>query len=183
MPPRRVRVNGRPGTPVAAPVSRARARERAPHLRPVPADAATAATLAAAPTRPVRGGTTRNVIGAPAAPATKTATFKKLRTPAMPKVQLGAFPLRRITRVVYNDAVDGWIVRTPAPSIAEVFNFEYAVPGDYAPFRVWCKVYTRSLGVLFASAFDGAKWVLIHPVRGPLAMLGAAAAITVPQFI
>jgi hypothetical protein len=148
--------------------ARARTRTRTSHLSAVPAGA----TAAAPTSRPVRGSA--RPAAAPTSRPAATKAAKRSRT--MPRINVSAAPLRTVGRVLYRDTVDGWIVRTPAPSIAEVWNFEYAVPGDWAPFRIWCKVWTRTAGTLVAATLDGIKWVLIHPVRGPLAIGGGGAA-------
>lgn len=89
---------------------------------------------------------------------------------------------RQIGRVAYLDAADSWIVRDSTPSIKQVWQADYSVtvPGGYAPFRYWCKTY-RYPAVAAAAVFDSAKWMLIHPVRGPLFIstvgAGIAAAI------
>jgi hypothetical protein len=100
----------------------------------------------------------------------------------MPKIQVGGW-LRHAGRVFYRDAADGWLMQGRTLSVAEVAQLRYAVPGDWKPFRLWCTFYTRSLGPIFAAVLDGAKFTLIHPVRGPLAGAGTAAAIIVPHFI
>ncbi|MEU0078496.1 hypothetical protein ABZY58_11420 [Micromonospora tulbaghiae] len=76
---------------------------------------------------------------------------------------------RRVGRVMYRDAADSWIVRESTPSIRQVWRTDYAALAsvDSAPLRVWCRFW-RYPAVLFASGLDGAKWFLIHPVRGPL---------------
>lgn len=93
----------------------------------------------------------------------------------MPRVKVSAAPLRRAARVVYRDTVDGWIVQNRTLSIGEVWNISYAVPGDWAPFRLWCTFYTRTVGTFCAAALDSAKWFLIHPVRGPITVMLATA--------
>jgi hypothetical protein len=187
MPGARIRVTGRPAArpetgAAADPRARTSARERASHLRVVP-DAATAAPAA----RPTRGGTARHRLdattAAPAASTSRTAAFKKARsraaTAAGARVKVPGNPFR----IVYRDAVDGWIFQGRTLSLVEVAQLQYAVPGDWAPFRIWCTVYTRSLGPFFAGVLDAAKFVLIHPVRGPIAGLGTAAAVIAPHLI
>lgn len=183
--PRRVRVV-RP-TPVSAPVAdtraRTRASTRAPYLRPVP----DAGPVAEPAPRPTRGGTAGRVdLGATTAPARgRTAAAKaaaKARAASMPKLQVG-HRLRLFGRVFYRDAADGWLMQGRTLSVAEVAQLRYAVPGDWGPFRIWCTVYTRSVGPVVAAILDGAKWVLIHPVRGPLAGAGTAAALIAPHVI
>jgi hypothetical protein len=85
---------------------------------------------------------------------------------------------RRMGRVMYLDAADSWIVRDSTPSIRQVWAADYtaAVPGDYAPFRFWCRGY-RYPAVAFAALLDSAKWLLIHPVRGPLFLTAVGAGI------
>ena len=82
--------------------------------------------------------------------------------------------VRSWVRVVYLDAADSWIVSERSPSIREVWNADYTVPGDYAPFRTWCRVY-RYPAVVAAVVLDGIKWTLVHPVRGPLAIAATTA--------
>jgi hypothetical protein len=96
------------------------------------------------------------------------------RAAALPRPT--AAPLRRAVRVVYRDTVDGWIVQNRTLSMGEVFTMQYAVPGDWKPFRIWCTVYTRTFGTLSAALLDGAKWLLIHPVRGPITVTLSTAA-------
>lgn len=86
---------------------------------------------------------------------------------------------RQVGRVMYRDAADSWIVRESTPSIRQVWSTDYAALAsvDWAPFRVWCRFW-RYPAVFFASATDGAKFFLIHPVRGPL-FIGAVAGGTV----
>jgi hypothetical protein len=173
--PRRVRVVGRPGsTAHTAPApARARTRERAQHLRPV-RDGETAATVAAPAARPVRGGTSHRVATAPttatSAPSVtvRAKAAAKARTKSLPKIRISAAPLRRLARVMYRDTVDGWIVQNRTLSMGEVFHLNYAVPGDWKPFRIWCTFYTRTFGTFVAAVLDGAKFLLIHPVRGPI---------------
>lgn len=87
---------------------------------------------------------------------------------------------RRISRVMYRDAADSWIVRDSTPSIAQVWATDYAALAtvDYAPFRVWCRFY-RFPAVLFAAGLDSAKWMLIHPVRGPLFLTAVSVGVAV----
>ncbi|MEU7170281.1 hypothetical protein ABZ949_02170 [Micromonospora tulbaghiae] len=83
---------------------------------------------------------------------------------------------------MYLDAADSWIVRESTPSIRQVWATDYPALArvDYAPFRVWCRVY-KPAAVGSAAVLDSVKWLLIHPVRGPLFLsavgVGAAVAI------
>lgn len=183
--PRRVRVvRPQPASvPAADTRTRTRASTRTPYLRPVP----DAGPVAAPAARPTRGGTAGRVdLGAPATAApSRTAAAKakaRERVAAMPKVQMGT-RLRHVSRVLYRDTADGWLMQGRTLSVAEVAQLRYAVPGDWKPFQLWCTFYTRSFGPFFAAVLDGAKFVLIHPVRGPLAGAGAVAAVIVPHFI
>lgn len=88
---------------------------------------------------------------------------------------------RRVGRVMYLDAADSWIVRESTPSIRTVWRTDYsaAMPADFVPYRRWCRAY-RYPAVAAAAALDSVKWMLIHPVRGPLFIatsVGVAAAI------
>lgn len=87
---------------------------------------------------------------------------------------------RRVGRVMYLDAADSWIVRESTPSIRVVWRTDYsATTPEFAPYRRWCRAY-RYPAVAAAAALDSAKWMLIHPVRGPLFIatsVGVAAAI------
>jgi hypothetical protein len=135
-------------------------------------------TAPVAAPRPVRG--TRPVTAdAPAVEKTRSWTAPSI---SLPKVDVAA-PARHMVGVVYSDAVDGWIAQGRTLSIAEVAKARYAVPGDWAPFRIWTRLYTCSLGVLFAAVCDGVKWVFIHPVRGPVAGALTGGAITASYFI
>lgn len=75
----------------------------------------------------------------------------------------------RLVRVVYLDAADSWIVSDSTPSIKQVWRADYAAaaPGHWLPFVLWCKTY-RVLAVFLATLLDSLKWMLIHPLRGPL---------------
>ncbi|MEV1315406.1 hypothetical protein AB0J14_04895 [Micromonospora arborensis] len=87
---------------------------------------------------------------------------------------------RRIGRVMYLDAADSWIVRESTPSIRQVWATDYATLAtvDYAPFRVWCRAY-KPMAVGSAAVLDSVKWMLIHPVRGPLFLTATGAGIGV----
>jgi hypothetical protein len=100
----------------------------------------------------------------------------------MPTVAVAA-PARHVLSIVYSDVADGWIVQNRTLSIGEVWSVQYAVPGDWKPFQLWTRLYTRSFGVVFAAVLDGVKWTLIHPVRGPLAGLLTGGAVTASHFI
>lgn len=75
----------------------------------------------------------------------------------------------RLVRVAYLDAADSWIVSDSTPSIRAVWKTDYAAaaPAGWLPFVVWCKAY-RLPAVVLAAMLDSVKWMLIHPVRGPL---------------
>ncbi len=163
--PRRFTVAGRAA---ATEPARARTRVRAPHLTAVPADA----TAPARP-RPVRGGGAATTSSRPVAAKAATKAARRTRT-----MRLGAVPAGWL-RVVYTDSVDGWILNTSAPSIRQVAGFRYAVPGDWKPFRIWCQVWTKTVAPVAAGALDGVKWLLIHPVRGPIVIGSAATAFVV----
>lgn len=87
---------------------------------------------------------------------------------------------RRVGRVMYLDAADSWIVRESTPSIRVVWRTDYsATTPEFVPYQRWCRAY-RYPGIAFAAALDSMKWMLIHPVRGPLFIatsVGVAAAI------
>ncbi|MEV1013807.1 hypothetical protein AB0I89_23940 [Micromonospora sp. NPDC049801] len=85
---------------------------------------------------------------------------------------------RRIGRVMYLDAADSWIVREATPSIRQVWATDYAALAtiDYLPFRLWCRGY-RYAAVSSAAVLDGVKWMLIHPVRGPLFLTATGAGV------
>lgn len=86
---------------------------------------------------------------------------------------------RRIARVMYLDAADSWIVHEQSPSLRTVWATDYAaaVPGGYAPFRYWCQAW-KPVAIAVTVLFDGPKWLLIHPVRGPFTLTLTGAAIT-----
>jgi len=79
---------------------------------------------------------------------------------------------------MYLDAADSWIVRESTPSIRQVWATNYAALAtvDYAPFRVWCRFW-RYPAVAFSAGTDSVKWMLIHPVRGPLFLTATGAGI------
>ncbi len=81
---------------------------------------------------------------------------------------------------MYLDAADSWIVRESTPSIRQVWATDYAALAtvDYLPFRLWCRGY-RYVAVSSAAALDSVKWMLIHPVRGPLCLTAVGAGIAV----
>jgi hypothetical protein len=92
-----------------------------------------------------------------------------------------ALPVR-LLRVVYLDAADSWLLSESTPSIKVVWRADYSAsaPAGWLPFVVWCKAY-KPAAVMFAALLDSAKWLLIHPVRGPLLIAatgGTAAALT-----
>lgn len=101
-------------------------------------------------------------------PSPTPRTGARTQTGPSRMARVAAWP-RRVGRVMYLDAADSWIVRDSTPSIRQVWSTDYtaAVPGDYAPFRWWCRGY-RYPAVAAAAVLDSAKWILIHPVRGPL---------------
>lgn len=84
--------------------------------------------------------------------------------------------IRRATRVVWLDAADSWIIRESSPAPRTVWRTDYTaqIPGAYLPFVKWCRAW-RYPAVLFGSACDGIKVLLIHPVRGPLTLSVTAA--------
>jgi hypothetical protein len=75
----------------------------------------------------------------------------------------------RILRVVYLDAVDSWPLRERSPSAKTVWRTDYSAHLDtpWAPYQYWTKAW-RFVAVFFALLLDAPKWLLIHPVRGPL---------------
>jgi hypothetical protein len=79
-----------------------------------------------------------------------------------------ALPVR-LPRVVYLDAADSWLWSESTPSIRQVWATDYSsgAPAGWLPFVVWCKAY-RLPAVVSAALLDSIKWMLIHPVRGPL---------------
>ncbi|WP_431728547.1 hypothetical protein [Verrucosispora sp. TAA-831] len=88
---------------------------------------------------------------------------------------------RATGRVMYLDAADSWIVRERSQTIRQVWSTDYAAaaPGDFAPFRRWCRAY-RYPAVAATVVLDSVKWLLVHPVRGPLSIatcVGIAAVI------
>lgn len=80
----------------------------------------------------------------------------------------------RAGRVVWADAADSWIVREHSPAPRTVWAADYTahIPGAYPPFVRWCRLW-RIPAVLFGVLLDAVKFFLIHPVRGPLALLVA----------
>ncbi len=78
--------------------------------------------------------------------------------------------VRRLGRVVYLDAADSWWWAGRTVSAREVYGADYAVPGSYRPFVLWCRVYGYP-GAAWAAGCDAAKWLGCHPVRGPLTFL------------
>jgi hypothetical protein len=77
----------------------------------------------------------------------------------------------RLARVMYLDAADSWIVSDSTPSIRTVWKTSYvaAAPAGWLPFVIWCHAY-RVPAVLLAAVLDAVKWLLIHPLRGPLSL-------------
>lgn len=80
--------------------------------------------------------------------------------------------VRRLGRVVYLDAADSWIVQGRTLSMVEVWRADYVVPGNYTPFRIWCRAY-RYPATVWAAGCDAVKFLGVHPVRGPLTLIVA----------
>jgi hypothetical protein len=76
---------------------------------------------------------------------------------------------QRALRTVYLDAADSWIVSETSPALRTVWATDYAgsVPGGHPLLRGWCRAW-KPAAVLFAAVCDGLKWLLAHPLRGPL---------------
>lgn len=87
--------------------------------------------------------------------------------------------LRRMVRVVYLDAADSWIVRESSPAPRTVWRTDYTAHLISPPtaYVRWCRVW-RYPGTVLGATCDGLKFFLIHPVRGPLAIV-AGSALTV----
>jgi hypothetical protein len=70
---------------------------------------------------------------------------------------------------MYLDAADSWVVRDHSPAPRAVWNSDYtvSVPDAYPPFVWWCRFW-RYPAVVLGCAFDAAKFLHIHPVRGPV---------------
>lgn len=105
------------------------------------------------------------------------------RVQAAKATRTGQFVARAV-RVVYLDAADSWIVRESTPSIRQVWKADYtaSVPGNYAPFRYWCRGW-RYPAVASAAVLDSAKWALIHPVRGPLFLTATGSTIAALAYL
>lgn len=98
-----------------------------------------------------------------------TAITQRARRKATAGVSTAA-RVRRFGQIVYLDAADSWWLNGRTVSAREVFSAEYAAPGNYLPFRLWCRLY-RYPATAYAFWSDGRKWLLVHPVRGPLTFL------------
>jgi hypothetical protein len=84
----------------------------------------------------------------------------------------------RMTRLMYLDAADSWIVRESTPSLKTLWATTYAdeIPAGWGPMRAWCLAY-RLLAVAVAVPLHMLLFLLTHPLRGPLTVLTAAALI------
>lgn len=163
-----------PRAPGAAPTS-ARTRERAAHLRVVTPGAEPRTTTAP---RPTRTRPARNLTADMQAAKARVAAQAAART-------AGARTAGRVVlRTLYLDTADGWIAQGRTLSAKEVWRADYTplVPAGYRPFVLWCKTY-RVPAVGFALVLDAAKWMLVHPVRGPLLILAITAGILTPMAI
>lgn len=87
--------------------------------------------------------------------------------------------MRRVGRVVYLDAADSWPLQERSPSAVTVWNTDYTALLDtvWTPYGYWARAW-RVPAVLFAVLFDAAKWLLIHPFRGPATLTVAAYLLT-----
>ncbi len=88
--------------------------------------------------------------------------------------------LRSVVEVVYLDAADSFLVNERSQTVRQVWNTNYAdaSPIDSPTYRAWCRVW-KPVAVVSATACDSAKFFLIHPVRGPLAVTATAVGIAV----
>lgn len=75
----------------------------------------------------------------------------------------------RISRVMWLDAADSWIVRDSTPSLRRVWATDYTahLQDPYGPYVWWCKGY-RLFAVATVAPLHAVLWLLAHPVRGPL---------------
>jgi hypothetical protein len=82
----------------------------------------------------------------------------------------------RFFRVVYLDAADSWIAEERSPSARTVWRTDYTAHLDTAwkPYGYWARAY-RAAAVVFALLLDSIKWLLVHPLRGPLGLFIALA--------
>jgi hypothetical protein len=82
----------------------------------------------------------------------------------------------RFFRVVYLDATDSWIAHERSPSAKTVWATDHTAHLDtvWKPYRVWATGY-RAPAVFFALLLDAIKFLLIHPLRGPITLTVAAA--------
>lgn len=101
-------------------------------------------------------------------------------TPRSHKVRAATSRVRRVVRntaeVAYLDAADGFILNSRSQTIREVVATDYAAASplrDYRPFRVWCRVW-KPVAVTVVTGVDTAKFLLVHPVRGPLTLTAVA---------
>lgn len=112
----------------------------------------------------------------PVARATAAPKARPVRTTRASWATRTRSRVRREVQVVYLDTADSWLLTGRAPSAKDIWRADYAanVPADFAPFVMWCRAY-RVPAVLVALLLDGTKWLLVHPVRGPLTLLTAVA--------
>lgn len=84
----------------------------------------------------------------------------------------------RIARVVYLDAADSWIAEERSPSAKTVWHTDWTAHLDvvWAPYAVWTNVW-RPVAALVALLLDVAKFLFIHPARGPFTLTTVAALI------
>lgn len=120
----------------------------------------------------------------PARPAAPRPDQESRRRPS-PRPRAHAVPLRlakartsvvrRMVQVVYLDAADSWIAEERSPSAKTVWRTDYTAHLDtvWKPYGYWARAY-RVAAVLFAMLLDAAKFLLIHPLRGPITLTFAA---------
>lgn len=77
--------------------------------------------------------------------------------------------VRRLVRVVYTDAADSWIAEERSPSAKTVWRTDHTAHLDelWKPYGMWAKAY-RPAAVTVALLLDAIKFLLVHPLRGPL---------------
>lgn len=92
-------------------------------------------------------------------------------------------PWRRVARVVYLDAADSWIVRESSPAPRTVWRTDYTahLTSPPAVYVRWCRVW-RYPGTTLGAVCDGVKFFLIHPVRGPVAIVAFVALILLANY-
>jgi hypothetical protein len=118
---------------------------------------------------PMAGGAQPARVNARARVKPSVTARDRRRTSQMP-------PVGRFFRVVYLDAADSWIADERSPSAKTVWRTDYTAHLDtvWKPYGYWAKAY-RAAAVVWALLLDSIKWLLIHPVRGPLTLTTALA--------